>query len=353
MLPLWALIFAIAADQAPRPGAPDFSTSSIAVEPAQPVEGDIVTLTLTVRNSGGETATNTEIDLQLPRAGMFVDAGSSGDVSVDLDARVVSWQAGIDAGATRTYAVRLILPRDAGGEVLLPTMRVRQLYTGTEAWIHGEADVQTRIDPSRHGALGIQVAPAGLALLALMVVALGTWALLRILAPRGTRTSVRIGAAVVAMTIAVGFWMIFASLAWRDWRTLSDFTETQCTVLDRRMRISTTPSTTGRQLPQRTTTTTMTTYRPLVAVQYIVDGSPTISTGFDTGSRVQIGSGARELESFERWRVGDNVPCWYNPRSPEDVIVIRGFGGAYLFALFPLPLLLFGLWQIRKVFGPA
>ena len=78
---------------------------------------------------------------------MFVDA--EGDATADLDARVVSWQAAIDPGATRIYAVRLILPREAGGETLLPTMRVRQLYTGTEAWIHGEADVQTRMDPSR------------------------------------------------------------------------------------------------------------------------------------------------------------------------------------------------------------
>jgi hypothetical protein len=43
------------------------------------------------------------------------------------------------------------------------------------------------------------------------------------------------------------------------------------------------------------------------------------------------------------------VPCWYNPADPLDVVVRNGFGGAYLFALFPLPIAVFGLFRVRAM----
>jgi hypothetical protein len=30
------------------------------------------------------------------------------------------------------------------------------------------------------------------------------------------------------------------------------------------------------------------------------------------------------------------------------VVVIRGFGGAYVFALFPVPLFVYGVWALKN-----
>jgi hypothetical protein len=112
-------------------------------------------------------------------------------------------------------------------------------------------------------------------------------------------------------------------MAWRDWRSLS-WPEAACTVLDRWVRSD-----------------------KLLALRYQAAGVETISTGFDTGSRLEIGGGANAQRELSRWEIGATVPCWFDPENPKDVVVVPGFGGAYVFALFPLPVFLFGLWLIR------
>ncbi len=218
-----------------------------------PSPASFVTLTLSVRNSGAEPASHAEIDLQLPRAGMFAETAGASNPVVDLDERVVSWQTAIEAGAILTRTVRLILPRDAGGEVLLPTMRVRQLYTETEAWIHGEADVQTRIDAPAARAFGLGVAPAGLAVIALLVAAFATWAILPALA-RGAHARRGATVAVVAITIAIGFWGLFASMAWHDAaRTAASRTTTAAPLQERHVRPIVDSSARSRPIPRCST----------------------------------------------------------------------------------------------------
>ena len=46
---------------------------------------------------------------------------------------------------------------------------------------------------------------------------------------------------------------------------------------------------------------------------------------------------------FERFAVGSTHACWYDPQDPETVVLVRGPGGAYFFALLPIPVLLIGL----------
>jgi hypothetical protein len=81
---------------------------------------------------------------------------------------------------------------------------------------------------------------------------------------------------------------------------------------------------------------------------YVADGQPMVSTGFDTGSRASIGGLGGALAEFSHWPIGGTVPCWFDPAHPADVVVIRGFGGAYFFALFPLPLFVYGVWAIAN-----
>jgi hypothetical protein len=81
----------------------------------------------------------------------------------------------------------------------------------------------------------------------------------------------------------------------------------------------------------------------LLALRYQARGVETISTGYDTGMR------HRPEKELERWAVGAAVPCWFDPEEPRDVVVVRGFGAAYLFALLPLPVFLFGVWRLGSL----
>jgi len=85
----------------------------------------------------------------------------------------------------------------------------------------------------------------------------------------------------------------------------------------------------------------------------MVDGRETFSSGFDTGSRLGIGGQGGRTEELNAWTVGAGVPCWYDPADPLDVVVLRGFGGAYLFALLPLPVFLLGVAGLRHALAAS
>ena len=54
------------------------------------------------------------------------------------------------------------------------------------------------------------------------------------------------------------------------------------------------------------------------------------------------------MREYAQWKVGDRVPCWFDPDNVNDVIVVRGFGGAYVFAVLPLALLALGVYSLRR-----
>jgi hypothetical protein len=147
--------------------------------------------------------------------------------------------------------------------------------------------------------------------------------------------------------IAIGFWSIFGAMAWRDYKSLTEWPETTCTILGGRLSAQTTTRTGTR--PGTDTTN----YVPVLGLRYTVDGRETFSSGFDTGSRLGIGGQGGRTEELNAYAVGAGVPCWYDPADPLDVVVQRGFGGAYLFALFPLPVFLLGIAGLRHAIESA
>ena len=94
-----------------------------------------------------------------------------------------------------------------------------------------------------------------------------------------------------------------------------------------------------------------TNYVPVLGLKYDASGKGTYSSGYDTGSRIGIGGQGGRTEELSRWGVGGTTPCWYNPSDPLDVVVLNGFGGAYLFALFPIPVFLIGAARIKSIFA--
>jgi hypothetical protein len=88
--------------------------------------------------------------------------------------------------------------------------------------------------------------------------------------------------------------------------------------------------------------------RRLLALKYTAGDREIISTGYETGTRLSIGTGESAAAEYAQWTLGAAVPCWFNPSDPRDAIVIRGFGGAYFFALIPLPVFVFGVLGLRR-----
>lgn len=316
---------------------PDFSTSTIALDPASPKEGDVVTFLVHVRNSGDEPAPFTEVELELPLEAMFVDMTGLDGVGAKVDPadKVVAATIDLPAGADRQFSVRMVIPHDAGGRSLVPHLKVRYLHAGVEHYGGGDpVTIDTRIADTGVVLGGVRFNPASLVLIGVLLL----YPVLRALT--GSRKASK-GPALMVV-IAVGFLSIFAAMAWHDWRTISVYRQTTCTVLDTRMRIETTPS--ALSTPRRRSSNTN--LEPLLALRHVDNGREVIGTGYTTGSRVQIGRGASTIREYEQFKVGSQVACWFDPDDPTRVMVLPGFGGAYFFALLPLGLLFAGVWAL-------
>ncbi len=141
-------------------------------------------------------------------------------------------------------------------------------------------------------------------------------------------------------------------MAWRDYRVLYDWRETTGTIIGRRVVTQTVASSQRLSSGESSETRTSDVRKPEFAVRYKVEGREVLSTGYDTGSSLRTGGGQAQLEKeFREWTVGAQVPCWYDPQQPTDVVVKRGFGGAYLFALLPLMPFLIGVSILRRMFS--
>lgn len=316
---------------------PDFSTSSIALDPAAPKEGDIVTFRVHVRNSGDEPAPFTEVELELPLEAMFVDVtGLEGlaDAKVDPVDKVVTATVDLAADAERQFSVRMVVPHDAGGRSLIPHLKVRYAHAGVEFRGGEPVTIDTRVADTGVALGGVRFNPASLVLIGVLLL----YPVLRVLT--GSRKESK-GPALMVV-IAVGFLSIFAGMAWHDWRTIGVFRESSCTILDSRLRSETSPS----KISSARVRSQNTTYEPLLALRYVADGRDVIGTGYATGSRLQIGRGSSTISEYEQFKIGSEVPCWFDPADPSRVVVLPGFGGAYFFALLPLGLLVAGVWSL-------
>jgi hypothetical protein len=319
---------------------PDFSRSTIQLEPAIPTEGDVVTLLVHIRNSGDEPAPFTEVELELPLEAMFVDATGLDGAKIDPVDKVVAATVDLPAGADRQFSVRMVVPHDAGGRSLSPHLKVRYAHAGVEFYGGGEpVTIDTRIANTGVALGGVRFNAATFVVLGVLLL----YPLLRVLT--GSRKGSK--GPVLMIVIAGGFLSIFAGMAWHDWRTISAFRQSTCTVLDSRLRIETSPSSTSASSPPSRHQNT-TTYEPLLALRHVENGREVIGTGYSTGSRLQIGLGSSTISEYERFKVGAQVPCWFDPGEPTRIMVLPGFGGAYVFALLPLGLLVGGVWALSS-----
>ena len=336
--------------------APDFSKTTITIEPDTPLEADLVTFALVLRNTGPDDAGAVYVTVDWPLMGFFVDGTGIDGAEIDHEARRITLsQVPLPAGAERRLALRVLAPRDSGGDTLSVALRMSHFDSQTDYYDRAMTTIDTRLADPGVPMGGVRVTRAGIVVLFVLAGGVLLWLVLRLLAPPpptvregslGALFASRVGpgSAAAAITVAVGFWVLFASMAWRDYQSLS-WPETTCTILGGRLsaqsttRSSTSPAT-GAQRDD-------TNYVPVLGLRYLVDGRETYSSGYDTGSRLGIGGRGGRTAELAQWAIGGTTPCWYAPGDPLDVVVQRGFGGAYLFALFPVPVFWLGLLGAR------
>jgi hypothetical protein len=293
----------------------------------------LIQLLVLARNTGDQGAPYAEVKADLPLEAMLADLAGPERTDIDPVARVLEAVVDLPPRGERLFRIPMIVPRDAAGKMLSLNLRVRYLHLGIEFFGGNPVPIAGR--PSTAGVKmgGVRVHTAAFAVLGVLAL----YPILRAL----TRSRAGGRGAVAAIVLAVGFWALFLPLALDDWRTLRAFRETSCTILDTRMRTQTETSrvTRSRNVPA----TTSTSYQPLLALRYVADGRETVSTGYRTASRLSVGGAARAEREYARWVIGERVPCWFDPEDTSRVVVVRRFGGAYLFMLFPLPLFAYGL----------
>ncbi len=316
-------------------------------------EGDVARFELRLRNRGDQPADPVEVRIGQPLMGHVVEVSGLDAAKTDHEAREITGAVPLPVGGERVVEVAVLAPRNSGGRTLSMTVRMIHYHTMAENWLHASAQIDTRprSDVVRIGGIGI--APAGIVTLGWLL-ATGLAIGLAAAMARGRTAGRSFGPipGVVAIMIAIGFWLIFAAMAWRDYGVLRQWPETTGTIVGRR--IETQTSSSGERTGSTSRSRTTHSQKPEFALRYQAEGREMLSTGYDTGSSLRTGGGKAQLaKEFQEWTVGAQVRCWYDPRDPRDVVIKRGFGGAYIFALLPLIPFLIGCWILRAADRPA
>lgn len=323
---------ATAADLPP----PEGSRSSLNC-PASVRERDLLLCTLTIERAavdGSDGPVDTAWTVNLPPTALVADvhASDDADTTFDPERRVLRGRAAVPPGGVKTVPFRLIAAPETDGTRL--TVRA-SIDAQPPTYLVSTTEVEARRGPDAAGrAGGLQVTPAGLWVLGFMLtgpVFIGACAW-----RAGARPGV-LGLAVAAWA-ATGFLMVFGAMARHDARLWFDYREATCTVTDTGAHTRTSGQ--GRLATNLST--------PFVALQFDDGGQRRVGVGFDSGSHLRAGSDAWPPRGLHAFGPGATVPCWYDPQDPAHAIVVRGPGGAYLFALLPLGLWLLVAWPLGR-----
>jgi len=120
-------------------------------------------------------------------------------------------------------------------------------------------------------------------------------------------------AALLVIGCAGAAWLLH-SLILQDWRVNYEFVERDCVVLDRRL-----PTFRGESGLL---------YRPEVKIRYTVDGDAHTAWTYDIATARDaresfVPDRASAKAAYERFVVGERYPCWYDPSSPDVVVLVR------------------------------
>ncbi len=341
---LLASILAVAAQT-----GPDLSRSTLTFTPAAPLEGDIVRFALNARNTGGADLNYMEVRLDGPETAYVIAVRGLEDLVLEADDRRATGHIALLQGGESLIELDVLTPREAGGERLTVRARLASSEHSIEEWNTATASIEDRLPSGGITLGGIRLLPAALNVLGFLVGSFVLFLILTLLARRRTGSPLRVepALATLAFMFTLGLWGHYGGMALRDYAILTSFVETNATVLGRRLHASASSSSSSTSSSSRSTDRS--TYAPELALRYDVNGKAVHSTGYDSGSAMRFGGRAQRERELETFVPGAAITAWYDPKAPEDVVVRRGFGGAYLFALFSLPTLALGVWLVRRI----
>jgi len=310
---------------------PDFSTSKTEYEPAPAIAGDVIQYTVTISNGGGDS-TYSRVVTSLPR-GYFI--GTSGDCAkspLDWEERRLVWHEGaFAAGSTKRCRIDLLSRRESAG-TMAPLLT--EITTPPASYFRSEAgpELATPADPAAVRIGGVSISQAGLVSITVLLAAvLSAVVLTRWAKRRNARLRPVLGAWFMVV-VALGFLLFFLDLARDDIRSYRVYRETTCLVFDSAI----------RAFPGTGKSSNASTYEPVVAVRYEASGVETYAAAYPPSSAVSRGRVGPSQRTLERFAVGSVHPCWYDPDDVRTVLVERGPGAAYFFALLPLMALAYG-----------
>ena len=325
------LALAIAMAGTVHAAEPDFSASRTEYEPVPAIAGDVIHYTVTISNSGGDS-TYSRVVTSLPR-GYFI--GASGDCaksSLNWEDRRLVWHEGaFTAGSSKRCRIDLLSRRESAG-TMAPLLT--EITTPPASYFRSEAgpELATAADPSAIRIGTTSISQAGLVSITVLLAAvLGAVVLTRV--ARGRHAMLRpVLGAWFMVVLALGFLLFFVDLARDDIRSYRVFRETTCFVFDSAI----------RAFPGTGKSSNASTYEPIVAVRYEASGVETYAAAYPPPSAVSRGWIGLSQRTLERFAIGSVHLCWYDPDDVRTVLVERGPGAAYFFALLPLIVLAYG-----------
>jgi hypothetical protein len=327
---------------------PDFSTSTIKPRSETPLTASVAVFDLHLRNTGNEGGTPVYLEIDWGGAGFFIDIDGLDNMEIDQDRGTVTCYLQLPPGTVKHMVLRVFTFNEARGGALPVRLRMADFNHQTEHWDHCAITPESRPDPvlMRIGPIGINQAALVLLLWlgAIPLVLLFLSAVLK----RNGHAADKIRGKAAAITflwmMPIGFWLIFGAMAWKDWQILTRWTETRGTIVGRHMEVTTSNNASQQAKRQGTDQN----YSITLALRFDHQGKTVFGSGYDPDSFLQIGGRKQREKEIREWTVGASIPCWYNPENPTELVVKRGFGGAYFFALLPLPFFLFGVRMLRR-----
>jgi hypothetical protein len=128
--------------------------------------------------------------------------------------------------------------------------------------------------------------------------------------------------------------LLISGIAMPEWRINHDYVETRCQVVGKGL---------ARRMVEDPPGAYTTFWRPTVRVRYPTDRGP--REAWAATSRAEaVSDRAAAVERLASWRLGSEVPGWYDPADPDMVVLERGYNWwMWLLALLlPGALLAFG-----------
>jgi hypothetical protein len=317
--------------------------------PEETVAGQRFTASFRLSN-GGEAITYARTVITIPRAVLLAAPVPDGCFAAfDRDERRLLFEGQLPAGWSGECSLELAAAPDFTNMASLSM----ETTLPPDGYMREDGQVEI-VHPSapvlfHAGSIGINTASA-VVLVYFAVAALAVYfGWRRRPAGRRQRSAYARVMAPVAPLACIGFLNIFAVLAWEDWRTLMEYKEARCQVLDSTVKLEATGSRNDSSVLGNHRIDTYA-HMPVFSVRYEFEGRTLQSLGFSTGSRLSYHPAELMtlMEAMQRRSASGGVPCWVDPKAPQTVLLLRGFGGAYIFALLPVLVLAVMGWMLRR-----